>query len=155
MKKATSKRRNVDPSATSLRAMPEVDFSKMRMQRNPYAAQIAREGIEIIHDGPSKSSLAEMPEADFTKARVRRNPYAKRAAEAVAKLQYGKGRPRRGAEVGPTPARSIRLPEAVWKALEDEAQQRETTVHAILREAVTRYLSAQLDKTDPGDHDSS
>src|ERR1700690_3680804 len=80
MKTATS-RRSLNPSATSLRAMPEVDFRRYRIRRNPYAARIAREGIAILHDGPSEESLAEIPEADFRSARVRRNPYASRAAE--------------------------------------------------------------------------
>jgi hypothetical protein len=35
------------PSATSLAEMPEMDFSKARVRRNPYAARIAKEGVEI------------------------------------------------------------------------------------------------------------
>jgi hypothetical protein len=40
-----------------------VDFTAYRIRRNPYAARIAREGVEIAHDGPSRKSLREMPEA--------------------------------------------------------------------------------------------
>lgn len=138
MRKAS--RRRTEPTAGSLRELPPIDFSKYRATRNTYAARVAREGIEILHDGPTRESLAEIPETDFSAVRVRRNPYASRAEEAIAKMQIGKGRPRRGQELGATPARSIRLPEAVWNALEGEAKASGTTVHALLRRAVTAYL---------------
>jgi hypothetical protein len=63
-----------------------------------------------------------------------------RAAESAAKLQYGRGRPRAGAEVGPTETRSLRLPADVWKALERDAHDRGTTVHALLRELVVAHV---------------
>jgi hypothetical protein len=100
----------------------------------------AREGIQVVHDGPSRESLADMPEPDLSATRARRNPCAGRAAEASARLPVGPGRPRRGEEPGPTPARSIRLPESVWEALEEEARRSGATVHALLREAVTAYV---------------
>ena len=75
MKKASRDRR-AEPSATSLREMPEVKFERYRVRRNPYASRIAREGSELVHAEPSADSLAEMPEADFATARVRKNPYA-------------------------------------------------------------------------------
>ena len=140
MKKPT---KNDEPTAASLRELPEIDFARYRVRRNPYAERIAREGLEIAHEGPSAGSLVEMPEADFSLARVRRNPYASRAAEAAAGIQYGKGRPRAGAEVGPTPARSLRLPQVVWDALESEARQKRTTVHALLRELVAAHLESE------------
>ena len=43
MKKASKR----GPSAASLREIPEVDFKKAKVQRNPYAARIARDGIVI------------------------------------------------------------------------------------------------------------
>jgi len=46
MKKATS-RRTKEPSRSSLREMPEVNFTKARVRRNPYARRIATEGISI------------------------------------------------------------------------------------------------------------
>lgn len=55
-------------------------------------------------------------------------------------MRRGKGRPPRGQELGPTPARSVRLPQPIWDALEAEAKAAGTTVHALLREAVARYL---------------
>ncbi len=140
MKKPSTKG-NVRAKATSLREVAEVDFSGFRVRRNPYAARIAREGIQIVHQAPSSSSLAAMPEADFTCSEIRRNKFAVKAMVAASKIQYGKGRPPKGSEVGPTPARSIRLPEAVWKDLENEARARATTVHALLREVVLTHLA--------------
>ncbi len=46
MKKA-SKHRHREPSKASLEEIPEVDFSKGRVRRNPYAKRIAREGIVV------------------------------------------------------------------------------------------------------------
>jgi hypothetical protein len=139
--KKTSRSRSVEPSAAARRAMPEIDLGAYRVRRNPYAARIAREGMHVVHDGPSARSLAAIPEADFASARVRRNPYVSPAADAS--VQYGKGRPRRGAEVGPTPARSLRLPQPVWAALEQLAVQRTTTVHALLREVILEFVARQ------------
>jgi hypothetical protein len=45
MKKATERTRtsrHSEPSAASLKAIPEVDFTRARVRRNPYAARIAR-----------------------------------------------------------------------------------------------------------------
>ncbi|HEX7838190.1 MAG TPA: hypothetical protein VF469_12035 [Kofleriaceae bacterium] len=124
----------------SVREMPEIDFRRYHVQRNPYAKVIAREGISVVHDEPSAPSLAELPEVDFSQVQARRNAYAGRARRAVLQLKAGRGRPRRGQEVGPTPTRSIRLPMTVWEALEDAARDTGTTVHALLRLAVTDLL---------------
>src|SRR5438132_7274618 len=140
MKKESTKRR-LDPGAASLREMPEIDFAAYRIRRNSYAGRIAREGLEVAHHEPAAASLAEMPEADFGRSRLRPNKYAAKAVPAVSNVQYGRGRPVKGAEVGPTPTRSLRLPEAVWQALENEARERATTVHALLREVVVTHVS--------------
>lgn len=145
MKKAT---KASAPSRASLRELPAVAFGRYRVRRNPYAARIAREGSEIVHEGPSAASLADIPEATFT-GTVRRNPYvarasrASRAADAAGKFQYGRGRPRAGEELGPTPARSLRLPQVAWDALEQEAREKRTTVHALLRELVALHLKGR------------
>jgi hypothetical protein len=139
MKRATS-RRTVGPSAASLREMPEVDFTKYRVHRNPYATVIAKEGLSLVHDEPSARSLADIPEIDFSQVTARRNPYASRAKTAVMQLKAGRGRPKKGHEIGPTPARSVRLPMTVWAALEEAARGANTTVHALLRLAVTHLL---------------
>jgi hypothetical protein len=139
MKKATSSARAA-PSAASLHEMPEIDFTRYHIRRNPYASVIAREGISVIHDEPSARSLADVPEVDLAREQARRNPYALRARQALAQLKAGRGRPKRGEEIGPTPARSIRLPMPVWEALEEAARNADTTVHALLRLAVTHLL---------------
>lgn len=39
--------RSSEPSKASLKEIPEIDFSKGRVRRNPYAQRIAREGIVV------------------------------------------------------------------------------------------------------------
>jgi hypothetical protein len=46
MKKAGSGSQR-EPSKRSLREIPEIDFSKARVRKNPYAARIAAEGLTI------------------------------------------------------------------------------------------------------------
>src|SRR5207245_2477027 len=46
MKKAKTRSQR-EPSAASPREIPEVDFSKSRIRRNPYAARVAREGLVV------------------------------------------------------------------------------------------------------------
>ena len=46
MKKA-SRQTHKEPSQRSLREVPEVDFSKVRVRRNPYARRIAKEGLVV------------------------------------------------------------------------------------------------------------
>jgi len=46
MKKA-NKRAQQPPSRRSLREIPEVDFRKVRVKRNPYARRIAAEGLVV------------------------------------------------------------------------------------------------------------
>ena len=43
--------RHHEPSRASLREMPEVDFGKARVRRNPYARRIAAEGIVRVARG--------------------------------------------------------------------------------------------------------
>jgi hypothetical protein len=140
MKKPTRPKQAL-PSSATLRELPEIDFTAYRVVRNPYAKRIQREGIELEHDGPSRTSLAAIPEADLGRAVVRTSPYARRIAAEGLWIQVGRGRPRRGLEVGPTPARSVRLPETVWKALEAEARREKVSLHAVLRYAVGRFLA--------------
>lgn len=47
MKKVNSSRNQREPSKQSLRDMPEVDFSKTSVKRNPYARRIAQEGLVV------------------------------------------------------------------------------------------------------------
>lgn len=46
MKKAKRKH-NDGPSKASLREMPELDFKKMKVTRNPYAKRYAEEGVTV------------------------------------------------------------------------------------------------------------
>lgn len=46
MKKA-NRRAQPEPSRQSLREVPEVDFRKVHVKRNPYAARIAAEGLVV------------------------------------------------------------------------------------------------------------
>jgi len=50
MKKANERRKttkHTEPSEASLKEIPEVDFTKARVRRNPHAARIAKEGITV------------------------------------------------------------------------------------------------------------
>jgi hypothetical protein len=46
MKKANGTARR-EPSARSLHEIPEVDFRRLRVKRNPYARRIATEGLVV------------------------------------------------------------------------------------------------------------
>jgi hypothetical protein len=43
----TSKKKLREPSKASLREIPEIDFAKVRVRKNPHAVRIAKEGIEL------------------------------------------------------------------------------------------------------------
>jgi hypothetical protein len=45
--KVAKKPKHRGPSKASLRDIPEIDFSKVKARKNPYAARIAKEGIEL------------------------------------------------------------------------------------------------------------
>lgn len=107
----------------------------------------------VSHAPPSRASLREMPEADFTKPGWRRGSHlAPRIREGGLTFQVkgqkpivlreAAGRPKPGEGPGPTTPRSIRLPVAVWAALEARAKRKGTTVHAELRAAVVERLRA-------------
>lgn len=138
MKRAGSKLVS-GPSAASLSAMPEVDFSGAR--RNPYARRIRREGYEVVHDEPSRASVEEMPEGDFSAGT--RNPYAQRVA--AQGIRPRTGRPRRGEASEPTRPHSVRLSESVWDALKEAAERRGVTVHAAVRLAIATLLEEESD----------
>ncbi len=138
MSKATSE---PWPTRASLRDLPPVKFSRYRVARNPFARTLRRRGIVLAHEGPSAASLRAVPEPDLVSTRARANPYARRLALGGITLQSHRGRPRKGDEVGGTSPRSIRLPSVAWDALEREARRGRVTVHAVIRTAITDYLS--------------
>lgn len=138
------RRRTATPSRTTLREIPEVDFTRYTVRRNRFAVRVKAEGIEVVHDGPSAESLAALPSPDLRRARTR-------AAEpAAVYVPIGKGRPRRGEESGPTTVRSVRLPDALWRTLEARAAREHLTVHAAIRVAILDYLArSPADATAP------
>ena len=140
----------IDPSRASLREIPEVDFTKYRRQRNPFAARIARDGIRIVAPRsvgpltrtrePSRRSLREIPEVDVRGQKRRKNPYAGRIAREGIVLQVGRGRPSAGSEVGETRPKSVRFPDEVWAEIARAARKKGITVHAAIRAAVIAWL---------------
>jgi len=57
MKKASS-RRSKEPSRASLREIPEVDFARAKVRRNPYARQIAATGVSVqVRRGRPKKGM--------------------------------------------------------------------------------------------------
>jgi len=143
MKKATFSR-SLDPTKASLVELPEVDFRSYTVRRNPYAARIAAEGRELVHDEPSRASLAEIPEIDLGTAKRRRNPYAKRIDPSALSMHTRRGRPTRGDESGPTVTRSVRLPVALASALELLARDEGITLHALMRQTLAGRVRAEM-----------
>ena len=45
--KAVKNRKQVEPSRASLGEIPEIEFTKARVRKNPYAARIAKEGLIV------------------------------------------------------------------------------------------------------------
>jgi len=89
MKKASQR----PPSRASLREMPEVDFSKVKLRPNPYAERIAKEGY-FLPDGrhimplPRRGRPKKGEEPGPTKARSIRFPVQVDAAlEKAAKAR--------------------------------------------------------------------
>jgi hypothetical protein len=143
MKKATTRRRR-EPTKASLEELPEVDFRNFSVRRNPFAARIAAEGSELVHEGPSPASLAELPEVDLRSGKLRRNPHAKHIDASALKMRTKRGRPPLGDESGPTVTRSLRLPVALAKALEMLARDEGITMHALMRNALASRVRAEL-----------
>jgi hypothetical protein len=133
------KKPDAEPSRASLGALPEVDFRRYGPgRRNPFAKRLHREGWQLWHEGPAAGSVSEMPEV-AADAVGRPNPYARRIAAGGIELQVGRG-PRAGHETGPTEVRSVRLPPAIWKALEQRARAEGLSLHALVRTALLEWL---------------
>lgn len=118
----------------------EVDFSAYQVRTNGFAKRVKKEGVLLVHDGPSAASLKAIPEADFARVKVRRSNYAERIRADGLTLHVGRGRPRAGAETGPTVLKSVRLAPAVWKELEARARAEGVAVHALVRKAILALL---------------
>ena len=89
---------------------------------------------------PSAESLREMPEADFTKETWKRRPDIAARIAVEGMIFPGRGRPKKGQEVGPSVPKSIRFPKPYWKALEQRAKREGLSVHALIRVAVAAYV---------------
>lgn len=50
-----------EPSKASLREIPEVDFAKAKVRRNPYAARVAAEGIVHVGRGRPRKGTETGP----------------------------------------------------------------------------------------------
>ena len=64
MRRAKTKRKAADPSKASLREIPEVNFATAKIRRNPYAARITREGIEVQIGRGRPKKLLEVGETE-------------------------------------------------------------------------------------------
>lgn len=138
-----------EPSAASLREMPEVDACGA--VRNPFARTLARTGIRFVgiaptkrarttnDEEPSAESLREMPEVDLSRAKRDPKRFAIPMALRGITLQVGRGRPAAGEEVGATSTRSVRFPASVWKEIEQAAMREGVSVHAALRMAIAKW----------------
>jgi hypothetical protein len=96
----------------------ELIFSTLgRVRRNAFAGSGQR-------GGPSLAALWEMPELESNQIMLRR------------------GRPSQGA-VRKTTAKSIRLPESIWKKFEKRAKAKHLGVHQAMRTALLSWLNAE------------
>ena len=115
-------------SASSARGAQKSTSAKSTKTR------LAKKAVE-----PSAASLREMPPLDFSKSvSFGRGPAALQRALDWSRTK--RGRPKHGERATGTITRSLRLPEAAWKALEKIAKQQGTTVHALIRQAIAEKL---------------
>jgi hypothetical protein len=113
--------------------------SSVRGARKRASAKSTKRKTVRNHEEPSTESLREIPPVDFSKGIVfGRGPSAIQKALAWARTK--RGRPKKGERAAGTVTRSVRLPEAAWKALERVAKKEGTTVHALIRQAVLAKL---------------
>jgi len=134
------KANNSPRRGTSWSEVPNIDFGAYQLKQNRFAKRVKKEGIMLVHDAPSPASFKAVPEADFGRVKVRRSSYAERIKAGGLTLQVGRGRPRGGAETGPTVLKSVRLPPAIWKELEKRARAEGVAVHALVRKAILALL---------------
>lgn len=82
MKKA-KKGKQREPSRASLREIPEIDFSKVLVRRNPYASRIGKEGIviqvgrgrprKLLEVGGTRPRSVRFPDAVWEQIEARAN----------------------------------------------------------------------------------
>jgi hypothetical protein len=100
------------------------------------------------HEEPSEESLRELPPLDpETAISLGRGAEGLRRARAFsALLRPTRGRPKKGEAVPGSSGRSVRLPDAVWDELQRIAEARGASAHALMREAIVRWV---LDAREP------
>ncbi len=91
------------------------------------------------HAGPSAASLREIPELSPESVDLGRGPEGLRLARGLAAVT--RGRPKAGTKPAGSSARTVRLPDAEWEALDELAATRGTTPHAAMREAIVQWLA--------------
>jgi hypothetical protein len=79
--KKTRKHSAREPSAASLREIPEIDFTRAKVRLNPYAARIAKEGLivqvgrgrprKLLEVGPTRPRSVRFPEAVWKQIEMR------------------------------------------------------------------------------------
>ena len=89
---------------------------------------------------PSAASVREMREADFSKQKWERRPWIAARTAAEGMTFPGRGRPRKGQEVGPSVMKAVRVQKAFWDQLEKRAKSRKLTVHAAIRVALAEWV---------------
>lgn len=88
---------------------------------------------------PSAASLREIPELSPDSIDLGRGAEGLRLARGLAAVT--RGRPKAGAKLAGSSARTVRLPDAEWEALDELAAARSTTPHAAMREAIVQWLA--------------
>ena len=63
------------------------------------------------------------------------------ARMALGYSRVMRGRPKKGTVATGTSTRSLRLPEPEWEALDELAQERGMSTHAVMREAIVQWLA--------------
>ena len=89
---------------------------------------------------PSAAALREMPEADFSRQKWERRPRIAARIAAEGMTFPGRGRPRKGQEVGPSVMKSVRFPKVFWNQLEKRARSKNLTAHAAIRVALAEWV---------------
>jgi hypothetical protein len=94
------------------------------------------------HEEPSEESLREIPPLDPETAISfgRGAEGLQRARAFSALLRPARGRPKKGGAASGSSGRSVRLPDAVWEELERIAEARGASAHALMREAIVRWV---------------
>lgn len=111
-KPAFRKIRHEEPSAASLREMPEVNLKDGTWRKNPYYESVLRDGITVTENG--------------------KNPVM---IQKPARM----GRPKQGDAPRPTKTHAVRLTDEEWIKLTQRAKKDGVSAHVAMRAAVLKY----------------